>query len=325
MRAPAPLNEIPGAPAPAGGEAFWMESDGGVRLRAALFRPSGRARGSVVLSGGRTEPVEKYYEVIGELLARGFVVLAHDWRGQGLSQRYLDDRLRGHAEGFDHFLADYRGLIGAFAAELPKPWIALGHSMGGCLTLLALARDEARGFSAAVLSAPMLGLRLPLPAPMVSRLASLATRGKRGAAYALGQSTHARDDAFDGNRLTHDERRFRRWREQLKACPDLALAGVTWGWLAFAFAAMGELARPGALDGVDIPVIAFVAEGDQIVDTRAQRLVLSRLKHGKVIIVPGSRHEILQEIDERRALFWAEFDALAERLAPGARWGQAEA
>jgi lysophospholipase len=316
VREPAPLHQIPDARPPAGGAAFWVEGAGGARLRAALFRPAGPARGSIILSGGRTEPIEKYYEVIGELLERGFVVLVHDWRGQGLSQRLLPDRLRGHAETPGDFLSDYERLLGEFESGLPRPWIAFGHSMGGCLTLLALARGEARRFAGAVLSAPMLGLTLPLPPPVVSRLAALAQRGGQGGAYALGQANHVRDDAFAGNRLTHDETRFRRWRDQLRACPDLALAGVTWGWLAFAFAAMGELARPGALDAVDIPVLAFIAEGDRIVDTRAQRAMLGRLKTGRIVEVPGSRHEILMETDARRALFWAEFDAFAEPLAP---------
>ena len=316
MREPAPLHQIPDARPPDGGAAFWVEGAGGARLRAALFRPAGAARGSIVLSGGRTEPIEKYYEVIGELTARDFVVLVHDWRGQGLSQRLHPDHLRGHAEAPGDFLSDYGHLLGEFEPDLPGPWIALGHSMGGCLTLLALARGEARRFAGAVLSAPMLGLKLPLPPPIVSRLAAFAQRGGQGGAFALGQAGHVRDDAFAGNRLTHDETRFRRWRDQLKSCPDLALAGVTWGWLAFAFAAMGELARPGALDAVDIPVLAFIAEGDQIVDTRAQQATLSHLKAGRILVVPGSRHEILMETDARRALFWAEFDALAERLAP---------
>ena len=43
-----------------------------------LYRPPGK----VVLSGGRTEPIEKYFEVIEDLTGRGFVVLAHDWRGR---------------------------------------------------------------------------------------------------------------------------------------------------------------------------------------------------------------------------------------------------
>jgi alpha-beta hydrolase superfamily lysophospholipase len=316
VREPAPLVEIAQAPAPPGGAAFWFPGVGGARLRAALFRPSGALRGSIVLSGGRTEPIEKYFEVIGELLDRGFVVLAHDWRGQGLSHRFLVDRLVGHADGFENFLGDYRALISEFEAELPRPWIAMGHSMGGCLTLLALAHGEAARFAAAVLSAPMLGLQLPLPPPFAAGLVGLSMRMGRHATYALGQSRHVRDDAFAGNRLTHDERRFLRHRAQLAACPDLALAGVTWGWLAFALKAMGELARPGALDAVTLPVVAFIAEGDQIVDTRAQRRTLSHLPNGRVVTVPGSRHEVLQETDDRRALFWSEFDALARRAAP---------
>src|SRR4051794_4856748 len=101
----APLVETSASPAPPGGEASWFKGAGGARLRAALFRPkAGRPRGSVILSGGRTEPIEKYYETIGDFVDRGFVVLAHDWRGQGLSKRDLADPLKGHANGYKFFL-----------------------------------------------------------------------------------------------------------------------------------------------------------------------------------------------------------------------------
>ena len=96
---PAPLISIPSAPVPAGGEATWFEGAGKARLRAALFPARGQVRGSIVLSGGRTEPIEKYFEVVEDLTGRGYVVLAHDWRGQGLSHRELQDRLAGHARG----------------------------------------------------------------------------------------------------------------------------------------------------------------------------------------------------------------------------------
>ena len=78
-----------------------------------------------MVSPGRTEPIEKYLELTGDLLARGFAVLVHDWRGQGLSQRVLPDRLAGHAAGFDAFVGDYRAhpdrLRGAAAASLGWP------------------------------------------------------------------------------------------------------------------------------------------------------------------------------------------------------------
>src|SRR4051794_941975 len=100
----APLISTPDAPVPPGGEATWFRGARGARLRAALFAPEGRARGSIILSPGRTEPIEKYYEVVRDFLERGFVVLVHDWRGQGLSARELPDRLKGHARGYKTFL-----------------------------------------------------------------------------------------------------------------------------------------------------------------------------------------------------------------------------
>jgi len=126
----APLVSIPQAPTPAGGGAEWITGAGGAQLRAALFRPRGPARGSVVLSTGRTEAIEKYFEVIEDLLRRGFVVLCQEWRGQGLSHRELPDRLKGHARGIQPYLDDYAAILAAYEAQLPRPWLAIGHSMG---------------------------------------------------------------------------------------------------------------------------------------------------------------------------------------------------
>src|SRR5439155_22052146 len=136
----------------------WVRGAAGTRIRAAIFRPQGRPRGSIILSGGRAEFIEKYYETIQDFTARGLVVLAHDWRRQGLSARELPDRLKSHASGYKAYMDDFQAVLGAFEDRLPKPWIAVGHSMGGCLTLLALAHGERR-VTGALLSAPMLGVK----------------------------------------------------------------------------------------------------------------------------------------------------------------------
>ena len=237
-----PLIAVPGAPIPEGAEPTWIEGYGGAPLRAALFTPKGRVRGSIVLSGGRTEVIEKYFEVIQDFLDRGFVVLAHDWRGQGLSHRLLADPLKGHAEGAKPFLEDFRILLEAYQARLPKPWVAVAHSMGGCLTLLAMVRGEDR-FAAAILSAPMLGVqtggRSLGSTKLLVGLSKLLGRGKR---YLLNDPGKPFDDAFDSNVLTHDPRRYARACALIKAEPKLALGAPTWGWLDFALAATAELA-----------------------------------------------------------------------------------
>jgi lysophospholipase len=311
-----PLVGIPGTPVPEGAAAEWVAGAGGVRLRAALFPATGLSRGSVVVSGGRTETIEKYFEVVEELRARGFCVLVHDWRGQGLSDRLLPDRLKGHARNPQEFLDDYAALLDAFEARLPKPWIALGHSMGGCLTLLALA-EHWKPFAGAVLSGPMLGLRTPpVPAWIAPRVAGLMKRLGAGEAYAADQRASPITAPFAANILTHDRARYARNQAQLAACPDLALGGPTWGWLDFAFAAIAMAAHGDGVLRIEIPVVAVAPGNDRLVDIAAERRVIARLPKGRFVEVPGALHELLQEIDDLRAVFWAEFDALAAEVAP---------
>ncbi len=314
MTGAAPLIVTPAALVPAGGAAEWFEGAGRARLRAALFNSPARARGSVVVSPGRTEPIEKYFEVVERLTARGFVVLVHDWRGQGLSHRVLADRLLGHAAGYRHFLADHAALIDAFDHRLPKPLIGLGHSMGGCLTLLAMASGESR-FAGAILSAPMLGLLTGrTPRLLVRALARVLTRlGRAGAPVRSGP---ALETPFEANILTHDRARYDRNLAQIAACPDLALGGPTWGWLDFAFSAVGVLESASGVATIAAPVTVVAAGEDKLVDNVGLRRVAGRLRRGRLAEIPGAYHEILQETDAVQSAFWREFDALASEVAP---------
>ena len=278
-------------------------------------------RGSVVVSPGRTEAIEKYFEVARRLTSRGFTVLIHDWRGQGLSDRLLPNRLLGHAAGFTDFLADYQALLGAFETRLPRPWIALGHSMGGCLTLLAMTEGEER-FVGAALSAPMLGMRtgsVPhLAARLLASVLTVAGQGSRAA-----QATSAGAAPFESNIVTHDRVRYARNEDQLIACPDLALGAPTWGWLHFAFSAIRRLTTGRGIRRVAVPVTVIAAGDDVLVDNAALQAVTGRLKAGRYLEVPGAFHEILQETDAVQAVFWREFDDLAAQVAPEIRTPQA--
>lgn len=266
------------------------------------------------MSGGRTEPLEKYFELVQDFLDRDLVVLVHDWRGQGLSHRELPDRLRGHATGFKPFLEDYRAILDAFKARLPKPWFAVGHSMGGCLTLLALAHGEAKHFDGAILSAPMFNIQLGMP----GRMARLITRTQlalgRAGAYAVRPNDPFKTD-FATNNLTHDKRRYERACAQLAAHRDLAIATPTWGWIDFALSAAAWLAQASNLKTVTIPVVICSAELEKLVDNRAQKRVADHLPDGRFVTVPGAYHEILMETDTMRNIFLQAFDALLGKKA----------
>jgi lysophospholipase len=301
------LAEPPGAPWFAPAEARVIDRPGGVRLRTAFFPGPAAARGTVVLSPGRTEPIEKYVEVIGELAGRGFAVLAHDWRGQGGSTRLAADPLAGHAAGWRPFVRDYAAVLDAWEDRLPKPLVAVGHSMGGGLTTLILAEGEPR-LSAAVLSAPMLGIntgrRSPREVAWVALLMGLIGRGK---ALALPQADPL-NDTFAGQTLTHDRARWERTQALITAHPELRLGGVTWGWLAFALALAARLARPGAGEAITVPFAVVAAGDDRLCLSAAARAVAEGAPKGRYVEVEGAWHEILMETDPVRAVFWRVFD-----------------
>lgn len=319
MTQAAPLTAIDTAPIPPGGGAEWFTGAGGARLRAALFTPPGRPRGSVVLSTGRTEPIEKYFEVIGELLDRGFVVLANEWRGQGLSHRDLPDRLPGHIGRLRDWIDDFAALLTAFEARLPKPWIAMAHSMGGAITLAALARGQASRFAGAIFSAPMIGIRLGgIPRHVAVALALFNVLTGKGGAHTFAGPGQPMGAPFETNVLTHDRARYERMQAQLRANPELALGGITWGWLRNSLKLIGELARPSVRKALTLPVVICSAGEEALVDNAAQEALAASLPQGTFISIPGARHEILMETDPYRKAFWDAFDALAGKVAPAA-------
>jgi len=316
MREAAPLVSIPEAPVPDHGKAEWFSGADGATLRAALFSPEGKPRGSVVVSPGRSEPIEKYFEVVQDLLDRGFVVLVHDWRGQGLSHRALPDRLKGHAAGFKQFLGDHQALLAAFETRLPRPWIAVGHSMGGSLIMLALVAGEDR-FAAAVLSAPMLGLNTGSRSARGSRaLAWLMSRSGYKGDYVLGDTGDPFIQSFPQDALTHDAARYARHRAQIKANPDIALGGVTWGWIDFAFSTCAFLRRSREVEAITVPVTIVAAGQDTRVLIVDEKAIARRLPKGRYVEIPDAFHEILIETDDRRAVFWKAFDETVEPVAP---------
>jgi len=290
-----------------------------VRVRAALFEPQGgigRARGSVILSPGRTEPIEKFFEVICELQARGFAVLTHDWRGQGLSDRALPDSVKGHAKGWRPFLSDFARVLADVGRRAPRPWIAMGNSMGGALTLLALAEGEDR-FAAAIVTAPMVAILTPgTPPPLVRLLSVLHEAVGLGGRHTWGKQRSIFRSPFEGNILTHDATRWYRFQALLESAPALILGDPTWGWVAAATAAMARLSRPGAVERIAIPVCVLTAGEDHICDSSAAAKLAARMPKGRHVDAPGAYHEILQETDARRQLFWHAFDALAGEVAP---------
>ena len=146
-------------PIPEGARPGWLVASDGKKLRYALFPPTGRPiKGTVIILQGRNEYIEKYFETARELSSRGLFVLTFDLRGQGLSDRMLDDPKRGFVDSFEDYARDLELLIDEVALpDCRPPYYILGHSTGSLVALLAAPRLTNR-IRRMVLSAPLIEL-----------------------------------------------------------------------------------------------------------------------------------------------------------------------
>ena len=301
-------------PVPSGAVTGVVNGHDGAPLRFARWEATrGPRRGTVCLFGGRGEFIEKYFEVIAELRRRGFAVATMDWRGQGGSYRALADKSRGHINSFSSYDRDLvRFMKDVVLPDCPPPYVAMAHSMGANI-VLRHAVEPGSWFERMVLCAPMIAIapaRLKYPLAVAQAYAEtvsligLSTRFVPGGSPVPVEAT-----AFEGNLLTADRERFERNKAILKASPNLGLGSPTFGWMRAALRSCATVGAPGYPEQIKVPALLFAAGDDEIVSVAAIERFAVGLKVGTHILMPGARHEILQETDGVRRRFWAAFDA----------------
>ena len=303
----APLyNDVAEGPPDARGA--WQNTRDGTRLRIGLWHAKG-PNGTVFLLPGRTEYIEKYGRTAQVLADAGYATLSLDWRGQGLSDRALPDRMVGHVTDFAEYQDDLDTLLAfAKAQGLPQPFHMLAHSMGGCIGLRGLLRGLP--VKSAAFSSPMWGILIsPLLRPVANTLSAAARTLKFDHHYTpgTGPSTYVIDAPFEGNTLTTDADMWAYMKRQAQAHPDLSLGGPSYGWLRAALVECQALAR---LPSPATPCLCGLGSRERIVDTQPVRTRMKVWPNGRLSLVQTAEHEILMEKPALRSAFLAEAIAL---------------
>jgi len=123
----------------------------GLALKQRRWRAVGRVRGTILIVHGLGEHGGRYQRLAMHLTNQGWNVAAYDLRGHGESEGR-----RGYIRSLEDHLDDLGLVMDAVRASRPgAPLILLGHSMGGQIAALMMARAY-RPANGLILSSPAL-------------------------------------------------------------------------------------------------------------------------------------------------------------------------
>ncbi|MDC0073101.1 alpha/beta hydrolase [Gammaproteobacteria bacterium] len=311
----APLIDIDSFNCPSGGKSFFHKTLDGVNLRIAIWNETS-SKGTILLQSGRTEFIEKYYEVIQEFVNRGFCVALMDWRGQGLSDRVAKDIRIGHINNFSDYDSDFEEVVRkVYQDACPKPWIALGHSMGGCLVASNAAKNTDL-FDAIILCAPMLSLQMPnLIKKLIHILGFMTKIGMKEKALARPEWHEDKgwlENPFTENQVTSDPARYERTIMLIREHEELAIGGLTLSWVYGALKRTKEMTSPGWIKKIEQPLLLLNATKDKLVNPKENKKICSQ---SNIVTIEDieSEHEILMETDLIREKAWNAIDEFLKK------------
>ena len=270
----------------------------GVRLHYEYYLCSDPV-GAVVISHGFTESAEKFRELTYYFLQAGYSVFAMDHRGHGKSYREIEDTSLTHVGKFSDYVADLDRFVQKIVRPnaVNRPLYLFGHSMGGAVAALYLSQNPVT-FRRAVLNAPMMGINLrgipQFAASLLARLACLTGNGKK---RVMGFESFDEEESFEESCDTSFAR-FEYYRQKRLHYRHLRNCAPTYGWIRQALSVRRLLRSKEVCATVQAPVLLLQAEDDRMVLPGPQQTFASRIPHGEVVTVKGSKHEIYMAENE---------------------------
>ena len=266
---------------------------------------------TIVIVSGRTESYLKYKEVVFNFFSGGYNVFIYDHRGQGFSDRLVDDREKGYVLSFNDYVQDLNVIYDRLVQPRHFSKVFLvSHSMGGTVAARYIQKYPDH-FDAVVFSSPMFGMVMPMPkwlACGIVRVQSIfgSALGK-SPFYAPGQKPYSKR-SFSGrpNDMTHSKERIELKHSIYETFPDARLGGVTTQWLVAACRSLKEMF--GQLDKITTPLMVLQSGDDSVVTNKDQSRFCKKLTKfgtnrchlGGPIHIEGAFHELLMEVDQYR-------------------------
>lgn len=266
----------------------------------------------LIICPGRASFIEKNDRLAQHFSDLGFKVVVIDWRGQGGSDRLVENPQKVHIDDYQAYIQDIQKTLEAYHLKDDKIYL-VGSSMGAQIVMRFLQDQQLTSqypIEAAVLLVPMFGLKTNPYPPFIARAAAwIATRLGYQDCYCFGYGDFdPSKDTFERNRNTHDRENFERQKNITHNHPQFITAGPTFGWLYATFQSIDLVDHPKRLHLISTPVFIATAGDDQTVDKTYDASIAANLKHSVHKVYAGSWHNIFNETSEIRQLLLKDVD-----------------
>ena len=292
----------------------------GCKIRYRFYKATQESKAILLMVTGFRDYIEKYDPFIMRYNQMGFDVLAYDHRGQGLSDRLLEDRGRSYIESFDLFVKDLNQIMAELITDLNrehKPVIPIGHSMGSHIVLRYL-HDCNPILKQAILMSPLIDIRFPHKSFkfFAKKATEIAMRMGRQMEHTPGADKVGTSQKRLANqyKLTHDKQRYLKDEKDYEDNPDLFLGWPTYGWLNAAFKSLDDIKQDHYLCDIQTPMTVIIAAKDRVVDSDAARRYFKDRENIDLHVIKDGYHELYRETDLYRDQLFEIIDATLEHI-----------
>lgn len=261
------------------------------------------ARNCLVILPGRTEPIEKYGEVVYDLLQTSagetlsFYLLDH--RGQGHSGRMASPQDMGHVDRFENYVKDVETFVNIQKLdESCEKRFLLAHSMGAGIATAYLLKHPGT-FQKVILSSPMLKIQTKPYSYTTARaiVTSLVLAG-RGSKFAIGQRPFDGSLKFENNTFTTSPERFKMTMGLFETHPETKVGGVSNRWILEVMKGTNPLRS--RYHELNTPMIVINAGIETYSEPSEMEALCREAANCKHVFLPSSKHEVFMDRDENR-------------------------
>lgn len=254
-------------------------------------------KGSILISHGFTECIEKYKEIIYYFIMEGYSVYIIEHRGHGRSGSLgTTDKTQVHIEDFNDYIEDIKIFIDTLNGRYENLYL-FAHSMGGTIGGIFL-KKYSNYFQKVILNSPMFEIKVEnIPTSITKLISKLSVEFGKGFDFAFGNFPfEANYDFFLAE--TSSESRYRRWYKEICSNNEIQRGGASFKWLYEALDNIDFLLKNEDKEKIKTPILLFQAGKDSLVGDKGQQKFKEICENCNIIRYEKGKHELYLENDE---------------------------